>query len=214
MLRALDVEVDLHQDRVGARVGHVVGDDPVLPARRRARDPAGHAAAVQRPDRRGHVPRLEIREGRAVGDDVLERLDVRVVDRRVVDVAQHAVRDREPHLRRRVARGAQAVLAREVEVGQRARPVRGDAQRRSPGARSDPENDARHGGDCETGQPPWWRQAAHRSDRDAIPADASSSTAYLPQPAEAAGVSTAGSRQGARSREPPAAAFARDTRRC
>jgi hypothetical protein len=95
------------------------------------------------------------------GDDVLQRLDVRVVDRRVVDVAEHAVRDREPHLRRRVACGAEAVLARQVEVGQRARPVRGVAQRRGPGARGDRENDECHGGDCKTGQPPRWRQAAH-----------------------------------------------------
>ena len=40
----------------------------------------------------------------AVGDDVLERLVVRGVVGRVVDVAQHAVGDREPHLRAVVLR--------------------------------------------------------------------------------------------------------------
>jgi hypothetical protein len=115
----LHVELDMHEERVRARVDHVIGDDPVLPVRRCARDLAGHPAVVERAGCRGHVARLKIREGRAVRDDVLQGLDVRVVDRRVVDVAEHAVRDGEPHLRRGVARRPEAVLAREVEVRER-----------------------------------------------------------------------------------------------
>ena len=72
----------------------------------------------------GHVPRLQVGERGAVGDDVLEGLDVGVVDRRVVDVAEDAVRDRVPDLRSPVAGGAEAVLAREAEVRERARAVR------------------------------------------------------------------------------------------
>ena len=154
-------EHHVHQDRVRGRVGDVVRDDPVLAARGRARDLAGHAAPVERPDGRGHVPRLEVGERRAVGDDVLQGLDVRVVDRRVVDVAQHAAGDGEPHLRGGVARGAEAVLAREVEVRQHSRPVRGDARGRASGARCACEKHAGRGGKRQNGQPPPWRQAAH-----------------------------------------------------
>ena len=155
-------ERDLHQDRVGVRVGDVVRDNRVPPARGHARDPTRHAGAVQRLGRRGHVSRLKVRERGAVGDDVLQRLDVRVVDRRVVDVAQHAVRDREPHLRRRIARGPEAVLAREVEVRQCTRPVCGDGRRRAPGARGSHESHTRRGGERNAHRPPPLRQAAHR----------------------------------------------------
>ena len=176
-LLVLHRERDLHHDRVGVGIGHVVGDEPVLPARGCARDPAGHAASIERPGRRGHVSRLEVREGRSVGDDVLQRLDVRVVDRGVVDVAEDAVCDREPHLRRRVASGAQAVLAREAEVGECARAVRGDLDRGAPGGRGESEDDEHDGGESESGRPPPWRRAAHILGPDAIPAEASSPTA-------------------------------------
>ena len=115
-------ELDRHEHRVPGGVGDVLGLDPVLAALRRRRDGARHAGRVGlRLHRVGHVARLQVGERRPVGDDVLERLDVRVVDRRVVDVAEHAVRDRVPDLRGRVAGGAEAVLARQAEVGERAR---------------------------------------------------------------------------------------------
>src|SRR5439155_7067990 len=105
------------QHRVTARVGDVLGLDLVLAALRCRGDVARHATGVATGlGRVRHVARLQVGEGRAVGDDVLQRLEVRVVDGRVVDVAQDAVRDRVPDLRRRVARGPEAVLAREVEV--------------------------------------------------------------------------------------------------
>ena len=115
--RILRREGDVHQHRVAARVGDVVGRDPILAALGRGRHPAGHASGVgQRLGRVGHVARLEVSKGRPVAHLVLQRLDVGVVDRRVIRVAQDAVRDRVPDLRGRVARGAEAVLAREIEV--------------------------------------------------------------------------------------------------
>ena len=118
-------ELDVHEHRVAAGVGHVVGLDPVLAVPRSRDHGARHAAGVgMRLHRVGHVPRLQVGERGAVGDDVLERLDVGVVDRRVVDVAEDAVRDRVPDLRGPVAGGAEAVLAREAEVRERARAVR------------------------------------------------------------------------------------------
>ena len=117
----LRLEGHRHQERVRGGIGDVVGHDPVPPTRRGRRDTAAHSrSSVQRLDRVRGVAALNIGEGRTVGDDVAQRLDVRVVDRRVVDVAQHAARDREPDLRRRVARRPQAVLAGEVEMGKRA----------------------------------------------------------------------------------------------
>ena len=115
--RVLRDEGHMHEHRVAARVGQVVGDDPVLAALRGRRDPACHPAGVgQRLRRVRRVPRLQVGERRAVAHLVLQRLDVSVVDRRVVRVAEDAVRDRVPDLRGPVTRGAQAVLAREVEV--------------------------------------------------------------------------------------------------
>ena len=119
-------------DAVPARVGEVVGDQRVLAVLGGAGDPAGHPGVVESADGVGRVAGLQVGERRAVGDDVLQGLDVGVVDRRVVDVGQHAVRDGEPHLRRGVAGGAETVLAGQVEVGQRTRTAGGGAS----GARS------------------------------------------------------------------------------
>ena len=122
--RLLGVDPDPHQHRVPGRIGEVLRLDPVLAALGSCGHPAGHATCLgNRLDGVGHVARLEVGERRAVGDDVLERLDVRVVDRRVVDVAEDAVRDRVPDLGGRVAGGAEAVLTRQAEVGERARPA-------------------------------------------------------------------------------------------
>ena len=111
-------ELHVHQQGVPARVGEVVRDDAIAAVLGRARHLADHPARVQGGGRGRHVARLEIGEGGTVGDDVLERLDVRVVDGRVVHVAQDAVGDRVPDLRPGVAGGADAVLAGEVEVGE------------------------------------------------------------------------------------------------
>ena len=111
-----------HQHGVPARVGDVVGLDAVLAVLVRRGDLAGHPAGVVHGLHRvRHVAGLEVGEGRAVRDDVLEGLDVGVVDGRVVDVAEDAAGDRVPDLRRRVPRRAQAVLAGQVEVRQGAR---------------------------------------------------------------------------------------------
>ena len=75
----------MHEHRVPARVGDVVGDDPVFAALRGRHDPTRHAAGVRRSlGHVGHVARLQVGEGRAVADHVLQRLDVGVVDGRVV----------------------------------------------------------------------------------------------------------------------------------
>ena len=106
----------VHHDRLAPRIGHVVGDDLVAAALGGARDAATQRALVERLHRVGHVARLEVGERPAVGHDVLQRLDVGVVVGGEVDVAEDAVGDRVPDLRAAVARRADAVLAREVEV--------------------------------------------------------------------------------------------------
>ena len=110
-----------HDDAGGGRVGDVVRDDlePVLGVG--ARHLAHHAAAIRGADRVGHVPLLQVGEGLPVGDDVLQRVDVRALDRRIVRIGQHAVGHREPHLRGGVPRGAEAVFAGHVQIGLRAR---------------------------------------------------------------------------------------------
>ena len=115
-------EREPHQDGVPARVGHVGGLDAVQAVLVRRGHLAGHPAGVGHGLHRvRHVTGLEVGEGRAVRDDVLERLDVGVVDGRVVDVAEDPAGDRVPDLRLGVPSGAQAVLAGQVEVRQGAR---------------------------------------------------------------------------------------------
>ena len=126
-------ELRADEDRRARRVGRVVGDDLVAPALGRRGHAACQRAVVGRLDRVGGVARLQVGEARSVADEVLQRLDVGVVVGREVDVAEHAVGDREPHLRGRVARRAHAVLAREVEVRERTRPVGGRRRGRRGG---------------------------------------------------------------------------------
>ena len=109
----------MHQHRVARRIGDVGGDEAVAVARTGGGHGAGHAGRIGR-HRVGHVTRLQIGERRAVGDDVLQGAHVRVVDRRLVDIGEHAVGDRVPDLGAGVAGGADAVLASQVEVRRRA----------------------------------------------------------------------------------------------
>ena len=112
-----------HHHGRSRRVGQVVGDDAVAAALGGGGHAAAERAGVERAHGVGRVARLQVGERRPVGHHVLERLDVRVVVGREVDVAQDPVGDRVPDLRTPVARRADAVLARQVEVRQRARPV-------------------------------------------------------------------------------------------
>ena len=128
-----------HQHRVPGRVGDVGGDQPVAVAGVAGGHRAGHAGGVGR-HRVGHVAGLQVGEGGAVGHDVLQGGDVRVVDGRLVHVGQDAAGHRVPDLRAGVARGADAVLAGQVEVRHRARAagggrrgLRGGGWRRPPG---------------------------------------------------------------------------------
>jgi hypothetical protein len=104
------LEGGVQQHGGAVRVGEVVGDDPVAAALRGAGDAAGHPARVERPHGVGHVAGLEVGEGAAVGDHVLQRLDVGVVDGRVVDVGQHTVLERQPYLASGVVRGRVPLL--------------------------------------------------------------------------------------------------------
>ena len=106
-----------HDHAVASRVGQVVGHELEPVPCVGARHLAHHAAAVRGADRVGHVPFLQVGESFPVGDHELDGLDVRALDARVVDVGQHAASDREPHLGGRVAGGAEAILARLVQVG-------------------------------------------------------------------------------------------------
>ena len=117
-------QLGAHEDGVPGRVSDVVGHELVGAALGRARDPADHAAGVKGGHRRRHVPVLQVGEGAAVGHDELQRLDVRVVDRRIRNVAQDTAGHRVPDLRRRSAGRADAILARQIEVRQRSRPTR------------------------------------------------------------------------------------------
>ena len=112
------------QHRVACGVGRVGVGEPVSAASGRARDRAGHAGPV-RTDAVGRVALLEVGERPPVGHDVLHRLDVGRVDIGLVDVREHAVGDGEPDPRGSVARRADTVLAREVEVGERPRSTGG-----------------------------------------------------------------------------------------
>ncbi len=143
-VRHARLERDVHQQGVACGVGDVVGGELPLAVPGGCRNATRHASAAgKRCDRVRRVAPLHVGERRAVGDDVPQRLDVRVVDRRVVDVAEDAAGHRVPDLRGRVPRGAEAVLAREVEVRERAgRPLRiGDRDRQEVGRRVVAERD-------------------------------------------------------------------------
>ena len=95
-------------------------------------DRARHARRVG-DDAVGHVARLQIGEGRAVGDDVLEGVDVGGVHVGPVGVRQDAVGHREPDAGGGVARRADAVLAGKVEVALAPRAPRAHAAAASAG---------------------------------------------------------------------------------
>src|SRR6185437_16643907 len=79
-----------HQHGVAGRVGDVGGNQPVAVGRVGRGDGAGHAGRVGG-DGVGHVTGLQVGERRPVGDDVLQRAHVGVVDGGLVDVGEHPV---------------------------------------------------------------------------------------------------------------------------
>ncbi len=113
-------QAGVHEHGVAARVGDVGGDELVAVLAVGRGHGAGHAGGVGA-DRVGHVPGLEVGERGPVGDDVLQRAHVGVVDGRLVHVGQHPAGDRVPDLGPGAGRGADAVLPRQVVVGLRAR---------------------------------------------------------------------------------------------
>ena len=62
---------------------------------------------------------MQIGESAAIRDDILEGLDVCIIDRGVLDIAKNSVRNGEPDFRSRIASGAEAILACQVEVRER-----------------------------------------------------------------------------------------------
>src|SRR5262245_44857580 len=96
-----------------------IGHDLILATLGHRRHAALHPTGIECSHAVGHVAALQVCEGRAVSDDVLERLDIRRVHGGVVHVTQDSVRDRVPDLRRRIARGTQAVLPGKTEMRER-----------------------------------------------------------------------------------------------
>ncbi len=129
-LAAQRLEVRAHDDGRAVGVGHVVGDDPVAAALGGRGHAAGQRAVVGGRDAVGHVARLQVGERAAVGDEVLQRLDVGVVGGGEEDVREDAVGDREPGLRAPIARRPDAVLARDAVVRERTRLAARRAARR------------------------------------------------------------------------------------
>ena len=133
-----------HKDRVAGRVSQIRGPDRVVMCGAGGDHRAGHPRGVgQHPV--GHVASLQVGEAVAVGDHVLERVNVGGVDRGPVDVGQDAVGDREPHLRGGVASRPHAVLAGQVEVA--LGPGRSGRHRRACGSAGVDEQTHRKCGD-------------------------------------------------------------------
>ena len=138
-----------HDDTVAGRVGQVAGGEGVAVGRAGRGDRALHPGRVGG-HRVGEVAALEVGEGVPVGDDVLEGVHVRVVDRGLVDVGEHAVGHGEPDLGRGGPGRADAVLAGEVEVAEgpgRAGCLPRRRGRAGGGGGEQGEHDARGSGD-------------------------------------------------------------------
>ena len=107
----------VHHDGVADGVGQVAGGQSVMVRRAGGHDGALHAGGVG-VHGVGGVALLQVGERPPVGDHVLHRLDVRVVDGRFVDVGQHAPGHGEPDLGPGAAGRADALLAGQVEAGE------------------------------------------------------------------------------------------------
>ena len=92
------MELDTHEHGVSCGIGEVIGRDPIATALCRADDPAVERPRIGCLDRVGHVARLEVGEVVPVRHDELQGFDIGVIRGRVIDVAQHPIRDREPDL--------------------------------------------------------------------------------------------------------------------
>ena len=149
----------VHQHGVAGRVGDVGGDQPEAVLGVGGGHGAGHAGRIGG-DRVGHVTGLQVGERGAVGDDVLQRAHVGVVDGGLVDVGEHPVGHGVPDLGSLVRRRAQAVLPGQVEV--RRRPRR--AGRRRGGPRRRRGASRRDGG----GHPGHQGRACHQRDENRV----------------------------------------------
>ena len=119
-------EVDIHDQRVLIRIGQVVSYDAILSAFGGCRYLAvkGVRILAERLHGIGSIARLQIGEGTAICDDILESLDVSIVNGGVVDIAEDPICNGEPDFGGRIASGAKTILACEVEVGERSRAIR------------------------------------------------------------------------------------------
>ena len=124
-------EVDIHDQRVLTRIGQVVSYDAILSAFGGCRYLAvqGVRILAERLHGIGSIARLQIGEGTAICDDILESLDVSIVNGGVVDIAEDPICNGEPDFGGRIASGAKTILACEVEVGERSRAIRSGGRR-------------------------------------------------------------------------------------
>ncbi len=92
------LKVYMHCHRIVVRVGQVVGSNAILTAPGGGRHTAVKCMRVESLHRVGGVARLQVGEGAAVCDDVLEGFDVGIVCGRIVDIAEDTIGNREPDL--------------------------------------------------------------------------------------------------------------------
>ncbi len=152
VVSVFDLQARVREHRVAGGIGDVGRDQLVAVCGARGGDGAAHAGRIGRHGV-GRVAGLQVGEGRSVGHDVLQGLDIGVVHRRLVDVGEHPVGDGEPDLRGGVARGADAVLAGGVEVGQCARSPGSDRWRGGTGRRQRRHEQRQRGHTAERGKP-------------------------------------------------------------
>ena len=143
----------VHEHRVAGRVRDVGRHQLIAVGRAGRGDRAAHPGRIGR-HRVREIARLQVGERRAIGHHILQRLDVGVVDRRLVHIGQHAIGDGEPHLRGGVAGGAHAVLAGQVEEGRGSRCTRCDRRWRGRGYRPDRYGEQHGGADADDGAEP------------------------------------------------------------
>src|SRR2546423_457380 len=124
-------EVDIHDHRFPIRIGQVVSYDAILSAFGGCRYLAvkGVRILAERLHGIGSIARLQIGEGTAICDDILESLDVSIVNSGALDIAENPICNGEPDFGGRIASGAKTILACEVEVGERSRAIRSGGRR-------------------------------------------------------------------------------------
>src|SRR5271157_5646734 len=92
------------------RIGDDLLDDSVTLSRLDACDPHAESVSAEVFDRGLQIAPLVMKEGLTVADQELKVANLRMVDRRIVDFVEYAVRDRVPDAARTGVGGADHVL--------------------------------------------------------------------------------------------------------